>query len=165
MSELNQQMANEIERGQRWLSGLATPSPSAESIDRVKRVVSEELRRKSSVSPRRWSAVLGALAAAAAIALAAWAGWNATRTRPGAPLQIVRSGDSDAAPLVTRGDDDALAPSDDSMAMANDIEEKLTSLENWSGDENWDLTGLSLSEAMDEIFSEPVKESLGRQGA
>jgi hypothetical protein len=164
MSDSDRNNLNEMERGERWLAAIPTPPPSADSIDRVKRAVRDELRRQSPVVHRRWSAPYGALAAAAAIALAVWVGWVATRKTPNAPLQIANAGNSGSQSRPIHVDDESVAPSDESVAMANDIEEKLTSLEDWSGDETWDLTGHSLSEAMDEIFSDPVKENQSRRG-
>jgi hypothetical protein len=164
MADLDPRMLSEVERGERWLSAFPTPAPSEDSIRRAKRAVRDELLRKS-VAARRWSASYGALAAAATLALAVWAGWYATRNVTNAPLQVVQSDGSGIPRRLAQVDDEVIAPSDDSLAMANDIEETLISLENWSDDATWDLSGRSLSEAMDEIFSEPPREGPNGHGA
>lgn len=165
MSEIDPNILSQIERDERWLAGMKTPAPSDECIAHIKRAVHEELRRGSATTHRRWWAGYGVFAAAAAIALAVWIGWPAAQSTPSitqAPAIVKRSAPA-IAPVVAETEP-AIA-TDDSLALVNEIDDTLSTLEDWSQDSAWDLSGKSLAEALDDVFSEPAKDNANRRGA
>lgn len=83
---------DEIQQGEEWLAGVATPTPSARAITSTKAAMRAEFVRLGhrSVGVVRWHAWHGALAAAACIALCVTVGWrmNASSNR-GNPVELV----------------------------------------------------------------------------
>lgn len=156
MADFNRDILNEIERDERWLAGHSTPAPSLESISRVKVAVREEVRRTQSPgSTRRWSSWTGAVAAAAMIALAVWVGWNAqrsvTNTTVQQPLIVRNSAPESIAHLESSRE---IEPDSQDQTVVVAFDDRQTELEDWSKDANWDLTGSSLSEAMNDIYGD-----------
>lgn len=156
MADFDRDILNEIERDERWLAGHSTPAPTLESITRVKAIVREELRRKQMPgATRRWSSWTGAVAAAAMIALAVWVGWNAQRSAPHAPVQppmIVQN--SAPAPISPVESFREIEPDSQDQTVVVAFDDRQKELEDWSQDSNWDLTGSSLSEAMNDIYGD-----------
>jgi len=172
MSELDQNRIDDIEQGERWLATLATPAPSADCQARVRQAVHAELRRRQScTTQQRWSPTTGIFAAAAAIALAVGVGWYAKQSMPpdsAAPQIAARSPspsykDTGIAISVDTGGV-AEADGEPSLAMSSQLDDNLKTLEEWSKDSTWDLTGSSLSAALDEVYSMPVSKGTGHNG-
>ena len=69
---------DDIEKGERWLAGIATPAPSDRAITSTKAAMQAEFVRlgRRSGGVVRWHAWHGALAAAACIALCVMVGWR-----------------------------------------------------------------------------------------
>jgi len=69
---------DEIQQGEEWLAGVATPAPSARALTSTKAAMRMEFVRlgRRSGGVARWQAWHGALAAAACIALCVTVGWR-----------------------------------------------------------------------------------------
>lgn len=171
MSDDNRKIEREIESGERWLRGVGTPGPSAERIARVKQAVRAELASTPRQTISSWSTI-GRVAMAACLLAAVYVGWLATR---GIPVK-------DSKPAITRvigafevepkteADTPEYAESnevysDSSVAMSSQIDEGLSNLEEWSKDSTWDLSGNSLSAALDAVYGDaPITNGSGRKG-
>ncbi|MEK6644923.1 MAG: hypothetical protein AABZ08_13555 [Planctomycetota bacterium] len=164
MSEGNRENLNEIERDERWLAGVKTLAPTAESVARAKRAIRAELSATIRPTGIRWRSSSGLIAAAACIAFAVYVGWNAIQTTPSnvTTPQIAQNTapKMNDQPTQPKNIEDNVAvtesDSDSSVAMTTQIDENLSTLEEWSKESTWDLTGSSLSAALDEIYSEPT---------
>lgn len=72
---------DEILEGERWLAGIATPTPSARALTSTKAAMGAEFVRlgRRSGGVVRWRAWHGVIAAAACLALCVLAGWRLNR--------------------------------------------------------------------------------------
>lgn len=171
MSDDNRELMNEIESGERWLRGVGTPGPSAERIARVKQAVRSELASAPRHTKSIW-ATMGRVAMAACLLGAVYVGWLATRGTPvkddkpafvkiNRPVKVEPKAVADT-PEYTESNE---VYSDSSVAMSSQIDEGLSNLEEWSKDSTWDLSGNSLSAALDAVYGDaPVTNGNGRKG-
>jgi hypothetical protein len=151
MSESDPDILRQIERDERWLANHATPEPSQAAVTGVKSVVRRELLAERARPQRNWSPAAGVWAIAAMIALAVYVVWNASRTIAPAPSAI--------QPIIAQlpAATEISAPQEQTVLVTFDSKQK--ELEDWSKNANWDLSGSSLSEALNEIWSEPAKNN------
>lgn len=171
MSDDNRELMNEIESGERWLRGVGTPGPSAERIARVKQAVRAELASAPRHTKSIW-ATMGRVALAACLFAAVYVGWLATRGTPvkdavppivKAPMPVKVEQKTVTATLEYAESNEVY--SDSSVAMSSQFDEGLSSLEEWSKDSTWDLSGNSLSTALDAVYGDaPVTNGDGRKG-
>ncbi len=171
MSDENRELMSEIESGERWLRGVGTPGPSAERIAQVKHAVRSELTGTPRQTNSIWS-TMGRVAMAACLLAAVYVGWLATRGTPKkdaippivkapTPVKIEPKNVANPPEYAEPGD----AYSDSSVAMSSQIDEGLSNLEEWSKDSTWDLSGNSLSAALDAVYGDaPVTNGSGRKG-
>lgn len=171
MSDENRELNREIESGERWLRGVGTPGPSAERIAQVKQAIRAELAS----TPRRTSSIwstMSRVAMAACLLVAVYVGWLATRGTPmkdavspivkaPTPIKIEPKTVVNPPELVESNE----VYSDSSVAMSSQIDEGLSNLEEWSKDSTWDLSGNSLSAALDAVYGDaPITNGNGRKG-
>ncbi len=143
MSEFDPKLKQEIEAGERWLAGFATPGPSPEAMARVRLGVHRELRRTAQ-RVGRWQTWHGVLAAAASIALAVTVGWySAALYETSAYLA---------------GADEVLAEWTDQTAEEvirfASLDEGLSALESWSDSQDWSIDDAAMYEALDEVLED-----------
>lgn len=135
---------DEIEANEAWLTGFATPAPSAEAVARAKQAARRELvRQRGESGVRSWKAWHGALAAAAALALCVAVGWYAMTLQPAKTPMIVA--EADVQPLwseTTQQQTTVLVAMDD----------EISDLEEWSSDESWSTGGADLYYVLEEAL-------------
>ncbi|MBI5764199.1 MAG: hypothetical protein HZA51_11800 [Planctomycetes bacterium] len=171
MSDENRELNKEIESGEQWLRGVGTPGPSAERVARVKQAIRAELASAPRRATSIWS-TMGRVAMAACLLAAVYVGWLATRGTPvkdgvrpiaKAPTPVKVEPKNVVNPSEYAESNEVY--SDSSVAMSSQIDEGLSNLEEWSKDSTWDLSGNSLSAALDAVYGDaPITNGNGRKG-
>jgi len=127
---------DEILEGERWLAGIATPTPSARALTCAKAAMQAEFLRlgRRSGGVVRWRAWHGVFAAAACIALCVLAGWRMNR-------HTGQLGSVDAAGQVVIWPQEV----ESQLLALGTIDEALTAIEETVPDDsNYAMDGASL---------------------
>jgi hypothetical protein len=154
MNGFDRQLEREIAAGERWLSGFATPHPSADAVDRAQRAARAALARSDRVrAGKRWATWQGVLGVAAMLALAVTVGWYSS---------VEYDAVSNAVAVADLQWPDQTKEEATQFALLDD---GLAELEAWSLDESALPSGTDLYEAMEYTWEEEPNGSSGESGA
>jgi hypothetical protein len=156
MMEDERIMYREIQEGECWLAGFATPSPSPESVARVKQELRAELARRAGTPIRSWAVWHGVLAAAAALAFAVTIGWHSSRHSASVSVALADAETESSWWTETHRE----------AVVLTDLEEDLAELEAWSTEESWNVSGAALYETIHNALEDAAgSNNAGDKGA
>jgi hypothetical protein len=155
MMEDERIMYKEIQEGEGQLAGLATPSPSPESVARLKEALRAELAQKAITSVRSWATWHGVLAAAATLAFAVTIGWHSSRHSASVSVALANAETESSWWTETHRE----------AVVLTDLEKDLADLEAWSTEESWNVSGAALYETIHSALEDASSNNGGDKGA
>lgn len=155
MMGFDHKMLDEIKEGEHWLATIADAPPPRNHIERIKRAVHAELgHTRANATGQRWAVWHGALASAAAIALAVTVGWLSSVTLVSPTGNIV-------AETVTTWPDET----EQEVVTLAYLDEGLSDLETWTEEQAWDVDGTTMYEAFEEALEDTSNGTASETGA